>query len=258
MTQYNEFPNIMQRLSTLTRRVRDQETAPRLYSAGIGSGGIRIYGGGSLSVRDGGDINILSGGRVNVENNGSINILSGGRIVSDGSANFSGSAQLKGDTTIAGNLSIQGTLSFPNGSIEGRFLSHQFYSQSVNEQARAFTATFTGFKTLVNETVSVPSWATDMYVMMNAVGYISNTEYHGSRSAVIRCFADTQDSVGGLMVMYSAGSSLPAVGQVNAIKHVNVSSKSSVKVGAKIYNPNPASGAVGNAFFYSSIIFVRQ
>lgn len=257
MTDYNVFPNIMQRIANLTRRVRDQETAPRLYSAGIGSGGIRIYGGGSLNVKDGGDINILEGGNVAVGDKGSINILEGGEIFSEGAANFTGDADLRGDTDIEGNLSIQGSLSFPDGKLQGAFLKNQFYTVNADGRSSDINGNFSGEKDFATTTISVPSWATDMYILMNAVAYVSDTDFQAKRSAIIRCFVDTQQSPGGLLTLYSAGSRLALAGQMNSIRHVNVASKSSVKAGARIYIPNGASGAYGSVSFYSTAIFVR-
>lgn len=257
MAQYNEFPNIMQRLSTLTRRVRDQETAPRLYSAGIGSGGIRIYGGGSLDIKNGGDINVLAGGNVLVGNKGSINILSGGRIVSEGAAKFSGTATLKGNTTIDGNLNIQGTLSFPDGKLDGSFLKNQFHTVNADKRQTGISGNFSGEKDVATTTVSVPSWATDMYILMSGTAYMSNSDVFPSRGYVIKCFADTQVSPGGPLFQGGTGSAVTRLGQMNSIKHVDVRSKTSVKVGARIYQPVATSGAVGDASFYSTVIFVR-
>lgn len=255
MTQYNEFPNIMQRLSSLTRRVRDQETAPRLYSAGIGSGGLRIYGGGALDIRNGGDINVLSGGNVAVGANGSINVLSGGQILSEGAAKFSGSANLRGNTTIEGNLNIQGTLTFPDGKLDGSFLKNQFYSLNADGRATNISGNYSGTRDIVSTTISVPSWANTMYIAMTAVAYFNSSTIHNTRNAVIKCFVDTQETSGGPLQAH--GNSRALTGQMNGIKEVDVSSKTSVRAGGRVYLPAARSGSVGDASFYSSVMFVR-
>lgn len=56
MAEYNKFPNLVGRVDDIERRLRDQETAPRLSAAGVGFGGITIHDGGSLTVDDGGSI----------------------------------------------------------------------------------------------------------------------------------------------------------------------------------------------------------
>lgn len=255
MTQYNEFPNIMNRITNLTRRVRDQETAPRLYSVGIGKGGIRVYEGGSVNVRDGGDINVLAGGEVTVGSSGSINVLSGGQIISEGAANFTGATTITGNTTISGNLSIQGTVTFPDGKLDGTFLKNQFSSTNVSGSSSSFSGNFSGDKKVISKSVSVPSWATDMYVMATGVVYIDDTD--PAEASAMKLFIDTQESWGGILQMYATGGRFPASGGMNLIRRVDVTNKSSVSMGTIAYVSGGKSGSEGSASFDASVIFVR-
>lgn len=254
---YNEFPNINQRMSDLTRRVRDQETAPRLYAAGIGAGGLTVNKGGSIHLR-GGDINALTGGDVSVGSGGTINVLDSGQIVSEGAANFKGSAQLKGNTRIDGNLSIQGNVTFPDGKLDGSFLTDQFTTNSYSVANRSYSGSFTGNKDIITQSVSVPSWADYMYVMMSGVASLTGANQAGvARGFIVRVFADTSASAGGPMPIFSAtgGSTFTAEGEMNSIKRVSVSNKSSVNIGLRVYQPG--SGGNGKASFYASVVFVR-
>lgn len=254
---YNEFPNINQRMADLTRRVREQETAPRLYAAGIGAGGLTVNKGGSIHVR-GGDINALTGGDVVVGSGGTINVLDSGQIVSEGAAAFQGSAQLKGNTTITGDLSIQGDLTFPAGKLDGSFLANQFSTTSYTASGRTYSGSFTGEKTIITQNVSVPSWADYMYVMMSGVASLVGANQGGvARGFIVRLFADTAKSAGGPMTIFSpsGGSTFTAEGEMNSIKRVTVSKKSSVNIGLNVYQPG--SGGSGRASFYASVVFVR-
>ena len=254
MAEYNEFPNIMKRLSVLSRRVRDQETAPRLYSAGIGSGGIRIHSGGSLSVRDGGDINILEGGDISIGSGGSVNILNSGQILSEGAAKFSGSANLRGKATIDGNLSILGNVTFPDGKLDGAFLKNQFEAKHIRAHSVAFTANFSGERKILTRKLTVPSWATRVYGMMTGVCFVSaDLDLNAKTGSVVKIFMDNQKSSGSVMQPYNK---TKTEGTVNALKSVDVSSKSSIDVGTIIHiprNPNKS----GTVSFYGSFVFVR-
>lgn len=64
MAYYNEIPTIEGKIKDLERRMSTSETAPRLTASGVGSGGIKINDGGSLTVEDGGGIYINDGGDI--------------------------------------------------------------------------------------------------------------------------------------------------------------------------------------------------
>lgn len=258
MAEYNEFPNIMKRLSVLSRRVRDQETAPRLYSAGIGSGGIRIHSGGSLSVRDGGDINILEGGDISIGSGGSVNILNSGQILSEGAAKFSGSANLRGKATIDGNLSILGNVSFPDGKLDGAFLKNQFETKEISVKNATFTTKFTGEKKVISRRLSVPSWANRAYGIMSGSYHIPEDLFSRLGGPVVRVFMDTQKSSGSMAMSYDVSGLTNSAtnGTVNAIKTVDVSSKSYIDVGT-IAQVSMRPTANGTASFHGSFVFVR-
>lgn len=258
MTEYNEFPNLVQRLNTLTRRVREQETAPRLYAVGVGKGGLRVYDRGKVSIRDGGDINIMEGGDVTVGAGGSINILSGGQIVSQGSAQFSGAARMGGNTRINGNLNINGNVSFPDGKLDGAFLQGQFDSVDRTGSSNGFNANYSNTeRTIISLSVTVPTWATSMFAMMSGSCFLNNINFSTTRSPVIKLFTDTRDSAGDFMPQYAWGSATRAAGSMNHIQEVNVANKTTTTVGLKVDFASGRSGATGDARFTSTLIFTR-
>jgi hypothetical protein len=80
VTEYNSVQTLTAKISELERRMLEQETSPRLSSAGIGFGGITIHDGGSLTVVDGGGVAINDGGDVSVNGGGSLDINDGGGV----------------------------------------------------------------------------------------------------------------------------------------------------------------------------------
>lgn len=250
----NEFPNIMQRLDQLTRRVRSQETAPRLYAAGIGAGGIRVYNGGSVNVRDGGDINILEGGDTNIGDGGKINISAGGKIVSDGPAIFSGAARIMGDTEITGTLSIQKNVTFPDGKLDGSLLASQFEVRADTDRKSDLSGNYTGWRTHINSAIAVPSWANDMYTLMTGTGYISGSDPRQKRGYAIKIGLNGNKSDEGILSQYGAGDS--RAGTINAIKKSDVSSDKSAYTTLEIYIPKSTGDRI-SCSLYSSIIFTR-
>lgn len=94
MTYYNEIPTIEGKIKDLERRISTIETAPRLSSSSISSGG--------LTVKDGGGITIIDGGSISV-NGGSLNIDNGGELT------------VSGPTTLGGPTSLSSTLTVGNG-----------------------------------------------------------------------------------------------------------------------------------------------
>lgn len=255
---YNEFPNINQRMLDLTRRVREQETAPRLYAAGIGGGGLTVNKGGSIHVR-GGDINAMTGGDVVVGSGGSINVLENGQIVSEGAAKFSGTSQFKGNTRIDGSLSIQGSVKFPDGKLDGTLLKNQFSATSHSVSRQSYSGAFTGDKTVITKSISIPSWADYMFIMMTGVGTLSGAayakDYVDRTGFTIQVYADTLYSAAGSMFLYADASTLRAEGEISSIKRINVSSKSSINAGVRMHQPG--SGGTGTVSFYATTIFMR-
>lgn len=64
MAYYNDIPTLEGKLKELEQRVRTSETAPRLSSSSIGTGGLKIVDGGSLTIEDGGSVIVNDGGDI--------------------------------------------------------------------------------------------------------------------------------------------------------------------------------------------------
>lgn len=92
MTTYNSIPTIEGKIKDLERRVSTAETAPRLSSSGVGSGGITINDGGSLTIKDGGSLSVTGDTEIG------------------GVLNVGADMNITGELTVGGASSLQSTL----------------------------------------------------------------------------------------------------------------------------------------------------
>lgn len=71
-SKYNSPVSIEAKIAELERRIRTQETALRLASSSIGTGGLIVEDGGNVIIRDGGGINVEDGGNLTLTGGGDI------------------------------------------------------------------------------------------------------------------------------------------------------------------------------------------
>lgn len=164
MAQYNDVRSLLDKVTGLERRMLSLETASRVENASVGSGGINIRDGGSLTFREGGELIIGDSSSINVHG-GSLNISGNGELIVDGPARFNSTTTLNNTTTFGGQLNItSGSLVLPSGSISNNALAEQLEVKYSRNTASNFGVT-TSWATKVSTTIAAPSWATSAAVM---------------------------------------------------------------------------------------------
>ena len=165
MATYNDLRKAQDKITELERRLLSVETTSRLESASVGSGGVNVYEGGAVTMKNGGKMEIASNGKINIHG-GSLHIRGTGEMNVDGNADFRNSTNLSGNTVFGGNLNItSGSLSRPSGSITNDALAEQLevkYSRTSRSNFGVGTST----ATIVSTSMSCPSWATRAAVIM--------------------------------------------------------------------------------------------
>lgn len=181
-TYYNQIPTLQDQLADLQQRMKTTETAPRLASSAIGSGGLTVNDGGSITIRDGGYLEIVDGGTLSVSGNTSIGgtltvgantTISGtlgvtGRTTLGGNTTVSGTLGVTGTTTLGGPTSITGDLTLRDGSIQGDALASQISASNTRATNSGWAAPSGTWTQTARATASRPSWATQ--AMIIAVG----------------------------------------------------------------------------------------
>lgn len=165
MGNYNDAREVQDKLTELERRMRSIETTSRVESASVGNGGITVYEGGTVDFIDGGELRVGDGGSINVYG-GSLNIRGTGEMTVDGTAEFRSTTNLKGTTYFGGALNISsGSLSLPSGSISNDALAEQLEIK-YSRKSRSGWGLNTTWSTILETSLSTPSWATRAVVMM--------------------------------------------------------------------------------------------
>lgn len=174
-TYYNQIPNLQEQFNDLQQRMKTTETAPRLASSAIGSGGLTVNDGGSITIRDGGYLEIVDGGTLSVSGNTSI----GGTLTVGAATTISGAFRVTGTTTLVGNTTITGDLTLNAGSIKGNALENQISASNTRATNSGWAAPSGTWTQTARATATRPSWATQ--AMIIAVGTATGrTEALGS------------------------------------------------------------------------------
>lgn len=144
MAYYNQIGSVEQQIKDLEKRMKTSETAPRLASSSVGSGGLSIIDGGSLNIKDGGELNV------------------------SGDTTIDGILTVGATTFLQGNTSITGDLTLNNGSIKGNALENQISASNTRATGTGWAAPSGTWTTAASVTANRPSWATQ--AMIIAVG----------------------------------------------------------------------------------------
>lgn len=106
-------------LEDIYRRLRDLETAAPLQNASIGANGLRVYGGGMITIENGG-LKVTGSIDVIGELIASGIITLTGELTQTGESTFTGPTHFQGDTDVTGNFDVDGPMTTTDTlSVEG-------------------------------------------------------------------------------------------------------------------------------------------
>lgn len=131
--------DLMSMIKEHARRLRKLETAAGLGNSSVGAGGLRVYGGGGITIEAPGTIDV------------------------------GGPATFGGATTIGGDLAVTGTLSLPAGIIGNDALAEPVAFGGAGASGGNFAVTTTS-TVATSSTIAVPVWADQAIVLAVANG----------------------------------------------------------------------------------------